>query len=263
MNGQGGVQYPWMQSTTPYTPVADTPTPVPVPATPKPAGGGAPAGTGGEFQTPATQEETQAPANTPLTLEQLRKQFLGEAGQRFGYNYSRDLVPDNLLDDTISSILSEQRGGAQQYLDRGKARGIYNDVGYGAGLAKIGTSAEAGRSQLGTAGQDILNKYRTQADKVREDAYGGISGLLDGQQFSLEPYATAGSAVGERARSFAGGDLRSTIGGQNFFDFGGLTNAAGQAQGAQNLRDTDVATALAERRRRASQGRGLGSQGDF
>lgn len=236
----------------------------------KPATGGAPPGTGGELQLPAPVDEgmphddpTPKPPVTPLTLDQRRTGYLNQARQGFGYNYGRSLVPDDIINGTIQSILDEQRGSAQTYLDRGKARGIYNDVGYGAGLARIGNSAEAGRSQLSTMGSDVLNRYRGQANSVRDDAYSTISGLLDGQDFSLDPYFAEGQAIGDTARHNAGGDLRTTLGGQNFFDFTGIGNAAGAAQGAINNGDTSITSALADRSRRKSQGRGLGSTGVF
>lgn len=236
-----------------HLPTTATPTPAPAPvptATPAPPPAPAP--------TPAP-----APVDPNKQLEQMRVNFLNEAGQKFGTNYGKSLVGDNLLDDTINSILSEQRGSAQQYLDRGKARGIFNDAGYGAGVGKIGTLEQGARSNLATLGNDVLNKYRTEATGVRDKAYSAISGLLPGQNFSLDPYISEGAGIGSRAAANAGGDLRNALGGTSYFNFSDLTNTAGQAQGATNLRDADLATAIAERNRKSGAGRGLGSQGAF
>jgi hypothetical protein len=236
----------------------------------------APAATGGPMQpqanaAPLTQTPipTATPApTTPATpaapsLDQLRTQFMNEASQKFGTNYGRTLIGNNFLDGAIDNILNEQRGSAQQYLDRGKARGIYNDKGYGAGLNKINTSADIARSSLSSLGTGVLDKYRTQANTVRDRAFGGISGMMPGQTFSLDPYLAEGNQIKDEASRNAVGDLRGALGGTNYFDFSGIGNSAGMAQGAQNLRDADVATALAERKRKASAGRGLGSQGSF
>lgn len=217
--------------------------------------------------TPAPAATPAPPAPPQLTpeqkLEQDRVNFINQATQGFGTNYGKTLISDNLLDDTINSILNEQRGGAQQYLDRGLARGIFNDTGYQAGLGKLSTSADTARASLATLGNDVLSKYRTEANDVRDRAFSNISGLLPGQSFSLDPYFAEGSGIQTRAQQNAGGDLRGALGGTNYFNFSDLTNTAGQAQGAANLRDADVATAIAERNRRSSQGRGLGSQGSF
>lgn len=229
------------------TPVP-TPAPAPPPATPTPTPAPVPA---------------PAPTPAPPSLDQMRANFINQASAGFGTNYGKSLIGDNTLDNTINSILSEQKSGAQAYLDRGKARGIYNDIGYGAGVKQLGNTAEAASSSLRTLGDSVLDKYRGQANAVRDRAFSSISGLLPGQNFSLDPYFAEGSAIKSTAESRAGGDLRSALGGTNYFDFSGLGNAAGQAQGALNLRDADVATAIAERKRRAGTNRGLGSQGAF
>ena len=205
-------------------------------------------------------------ANNVLQGEEarLRNQYMQQADQRFGQNYGEKQVASTLLDDTINSILKEQEGNASTYLERGKARGIYNDVGYNAGRAALDTASSTARSKLFSMGHDVINRYRSDANAVRDKAYGAASGYTLGRSpIDLDAYAREGEDIARRAREFGGGDLRSMLGGTNFFDFSSLNNRAGMAQGALNLRDTDVATALAERRRLQSQRRGLGSQGAF
>lgn len=192
-----------------------------------------------------------------------RNKFTNEANTKFGADYGNKLIGNNLLDDVVADILGEQQAEAQGFLDRGLARGIYNDTGYAAGQGKLGAQAQAGRSQLRTAADDVLQGYRSQADAVRDKAYGAAGGYTLGSTLNLDDYAGQGNAIRDRASEFGAGDLRSTIGGQNFFDFSGLTNAAGMAQGATNLRDSNIAAALAERKNKALSGRGLGSQGVF
>ncbi len=202
---------------------------------------------------------------TPVEDEQtkLRNQYRQEADQKFGVDYGRKNIASTLLDDTINSILSEQKNDASKYLERGRARGIYNDVGYNAGLTGLGASYEAGRSKLGELGRNVIDKYRADADTVRDKAYSAASGYTPGTSFSLDPYINEGNEVIQRANTFAGGDLRNTFGGTKLFDFGSLNNRAGQAQGAIGGRDSDVLAAIADRKRTNSFGRGLGSQGAF
>lgn len=200
-----------------------------------------------------------------LAGEQAKRyqQFSKEAQGQFGEGFeNRDITP-SILDDTINSILESQRGDALQYLERGKARGIYNDVGYGAGLASIGDAYSAGRSDLGSLGGTVIDKYRSQADAIGDKVFDTLSTYKLGDEFSLDPYVSQYQGILSNARSNAGGDLRNLLGGKNYFDLPKLTQRAGQAQGALNLRDADVATALAERKRRSSTSRGLGSQGAF
>lgn len=218
----------------------------------------------GDTGDPYTQINGQF-INNQLQQEQSQKraQFGQQAASEFGPTYSSTKLQPSLLDNTISQILGEQQGSAQQYLDRGKARGIYNDVGYGAGASQLGSQAEAGRAQLSTLGNDVLSGYKTKLDDVRDKAYSAASGYTLGQPLNLDAYAQEGNQIANDAQTNAGGQLRSALGGQNFFDFSKLTNAAGSAQGAQNLQDTDLMSALAQRKKANAVGRGLGSQGAF
>lgn len=190
-------------------------------------------------------------------------QWKKEVATNFGPGFEDKAITSSLLDDVITDILGSQRGNALTYLDRGKARGIYNDVGYSAGMKALEDAMSAGKSELGSLGNTVLDKYRDMADRVGDEAYDYVSSLDFDDSFSLEPYLSEFSGIVSRATENAGGDLRGLLGGRNFFDFSNLSGKAGMAQGALNLRDADVATALAERRRKNSISRGLGSVGAF
>jgi hypothetical protein len=192
-----------------------------------------------------------------------RSQLLSKVDTSIGQGYGDKTITPTLLDDTISSILGEQRQGALDQLNRGYKRGIYNDVGLSAGMNTLNNEEQAARAKLGSMGNDVLNTYRTQENAVRDKAYNDASNFTLGRSFNLDDYINQGNTIADRARQFAGGDLRGALGGTNLFDFGQLQNNVGKAQGAVNLLDTDVATALAERKRRNTTGRGLGSQGVF
>lgn len=191
------------------------------------------------------------------------QQYKKEADSRFGAGFEKRDITTSLLDDTINSILGKQQTSAQQYLDRGKARGMYNEVGYNAGTNAINSALTAGRSEIGSIGNTVLDKYRGQADTVRDHAYDALGATDIGDNFSLDPYVSEYQGILNDAKNNAGGDLLGTLGNRNFFDLSNLTQQAGTAQGALNLRDTDVATALTERKRRNSMNRGIGSQGAF
>lgn len=223
---------PALQQTQPVV-APTTPTPVPVPV-------------------PVVDPQTQA-----------REQYRKQADDTFGVDYGRKNITSSLLDDTIHSIMSEQSSDANSYLDRGRARGIYSDAGYNAGMARLYSSYEAGKSKLGELGAGVIDKYRANADAVRDKAYAAASSYTPGSSFSLDPYINEGNEVIHRANEFAGGDLRNAFGGTKIFDFGDLNNRAGQAQGNFGGRDLDVLTAIGDRKRANSLGRGLGSRGAF
>lgn len=203
--------------------------------------------------------------NSLLQGERARRyrEFDNQADNAFSQGFEKRDMPSSLLDDVIGEILGKQKNDALQYLDRGKARGMFNDVGYNAGLSAIDNAAAAGRSELGTLGNSVLDKYRGMGDAVRDKAYSALGSWDIGDNFSIDPYVSEYQGIINDARNNAGGDLRNVLGGKNFFDLNRVTQSAGTAQGAINLRDADVATALAERKRKNSLSRGLGSQGAF
>jgi hypothetical protein len=239
------------------TPSSSVPVPTPTPT---------PTSTPSPTPTP-TPSPTPTPAATPAVdangLPTTREGWLQLVNEKFNPGFEVNAVPSSLLDDTINNILNEQRGQAMDYLQRGKARGMFNDVGFNAGLSAIDRDTAMGRSDLSTLGSTVIDKYRTALDAVGDNAYTAASGYSPGFKFSLDPYVTQYNDTLSRANTNAGGDLRNLIGGKSYFDFGALTNQAGRAQGAVNLGDTQVASALAERRRQNAISRGLGSQGAF
>lgn len=230
-------------------PVAAPPPPVPVPLPVPPVN-----------TPPSTPPD---PAAYVPPLPGTKEYYEQQVNKTFQPGYEYNKVPSSLLDGVIGSILQEQQTSAQEYLDRGKARGIYNDVGYNAGEAALVGDRSAGSADLTSLGVGALDKYRTEMDQVSGNAYLAASGYSPGLTFSLDPYVNEVNAIEGRAKTNIGGDLRNLVGGKNYFDFSNLTSKAGTAQGALNLRDADVATALAERNRKNSITRGLGSQGAF
>lgn len=192
-----------------------------------------------------------------------RNQLASEANKDFGLDYGNKLINSHLLDDTINQILSEQQGGAQDFLNRGKARGIYNDVGYNAGEKSLQGQAQAGQSQIAGTANDVLDKYRSKANDISTKAFNAANNATLGQSINLDDYVNQGNDILNQASTYGSGDLRTALGGQQFFDFSGLTNAAGGAQGATNLRDSNIAAVLADRAAKKNADRGLGSQGVF
>ena len=205
-------------------------------------------------------------ATNVVKAENAKRQqaFMNEFEGKFGVGADQAAIPSTILDDAINTILGEQKTAAQTQLERGKARGIYNDVGYNAGQAALGTAEGAARSELGSLGNNLLNQYRGGLNEIDDRAYSAYQSFPIGSSaFSLDPYIAERNDYLNRTKANAEGNLRSTLGGRNFFDFGKIGGSAGTAQGALNLRDTDVATALQERKRLNTQSRGLGSQGAF
>jgi hypothetical protein len=196
--------------------------------------------------------------------DELRRRRMGyqqQAEQKFGSNFGNRLISDDVLNSTIDDILNTQKQNAAQFIERGQKRGIINDVGAQAAQRRIGEAEQTGRGTLGNLALGIIDKYRSQANQVRDRAFNQASGYNFGSNINFDELLGEGNQIAERARNFGGGELRSAIGGQNFFDLSELRNTAGQAQGAINPRDTEVANAIANRRRMMGTSRGIGNQG--
>jgi len=205
-------------------------------------------------------------ATNVVKAENAAKQnaFMADFEKQFGVGADQAALPSTILDDAINNILGEQKTEAQLQLDRGKARGIYNDVGYNAGQSALGTAEAAARSELGALGSGYVDQWRGGLNEIDDRAFNAYQSFPTGSSaFSLDPYIAERNDYLTRTKANAEGTLRGGLGGRNFFDFGKIGGKVGTAQGALNLRDADVATALAERRRLNTQSRGLGSQGAF
>ena len=194
----------------------------------------------------------------------LRRQTLGnEVNTKFGANYGNKVVSDSFLDSAINDILAEQQGTADTYLQRAADRGILNDTGRTAAANKIAQDRARGQSQLSSLAGGVIDKYQSQGDEVAGKAQQGASGYTLGSNFNIGDYEQQGTGIVESANKNARGDLLNALGGQNFFDTSSLVNIGGQAQGATGLVDNTLAAAVAERKKRDSVSRGLGSQGAF
>ena len=192
-----------------------------------------------------------------------RNDYRGQVQNTFGQNSGIDAIPDTFLDSTINDILSTQFGNAQSTLDRGRARGIYNDRGYQAGQASLANQRSQASAKLNTTEGDILSGYRSRLGDVRNNAFNAATGYQLGDSFDIGEYLRQKDSIVGEANTNAEGQLRSAIGSTPLYDFGSIGNAAGQAQGVVNLNNLDVRESLASRRARSMQGRGLGSQGAF
>lgn len=204
-------------------------------------------------------------ANDVLTGIQAgqRNQFRGQVNSRFGTNFASQYLPDTLLDETITGALNSQYENARSILDRGRARGQYNDRGFNAGMNTLNNARTSQQARLNTIEGDILSGYRSRLGDVRNNAFNSATGYQLGDNFNLEDFASQADSIANQARINAPGEFFSALGNTPMFDLGNIGGAAGQAQGAVNLNNLDVREGLEKRRLASARGRGLGSQGAF
>jgi len=192
-----------------------------------------------------------------------RNQYKGQVNEQFGGNFASQYLPDTLLDDTINQTLNSQYGDAQSVLERGLARGQYNERGFNAGLGSLNNARTAQQARLNTIEGDLLSGYRNKLSDVRNNAFNAATGYQLGDTFNLEDFTSQANSIANNARANAPGEFLSAVGTTPLFDLGSIGGAAGIAQGAVNLNNLDVREGLEKRRLAAARGRGLGSQGSF
>ena len=186
-------------------------------------------------------------------LQQQQANTLSQLNSRYAPGWTDTAIGGTADDAFIEDILNSQYGTAETSLQRALDRGNLTDVGYQAALGELGNQRTASMGDLQTIGGGILSGYR--------DSIGSLAdqGFASSQYSTLQnPFDLQGleSRIGEKTTN----DLRSNVGGRQFFDIGSLVNAGGAAQGAGN--SASIATLMGNEADKQKQ-RGLGSQGVF
>lgn len=173
-----------------------------------------------------------------------------------------DKLNSALFGNSINDILQGQYDKALTQLDRGLARGMYNQAGYDAGLSALGRNRETALVGLNQTANDLLSGYRSQYDTLRNDALNAANNFSGSGSFNLNDYINRANEITNQAKANLPGALLANAG-TGLFDLGMIRNEAGAAQGATNLNNLDVMEALTKRKQAEGVGRGLGSQGSF
>lgn len=199
-------------------------------------------------------------SNKNTDLIDAAKKELSNKYKNLGTTKWSDSSDDVLLND----ILSKQYNSALKSVDAQKARGFLDENGYNSALADLETQKAAGSSQLQSAGQSVLGKYRdalnTKASGFKDDVndltYGGdgldydnydqiINELYSGQQGSLN------------------NDLYNATSGLSLFNVNDTVNDAAITQQQQNNQTTDFLNAYDAQQNKKKNQRGLGNSSSF
>lgn len=187
-------------------------------------------------------------------------------GQYAPDNFGQSAFASTADDAVIDAILDEQFGGASDAIMRAYDRGTLNQQGFDYAMNNLNTQKSAAMSQLQDIGGGVLSGYRDQLQDVADSAYSGASSWDFGDTFDPSSYQSQLDTLQGELGGALEGDLRTAVGGQQFFDTSGLISKAGVSQGQQNTGlggSGGLLASLQDRKKKEEDQRGLGTQGSF
>lgn len=192
----------------------------------------------------------------------LRNQYRTDLQQTFPSGSARDAFPDTADDAIIEQLFRNSYEPANDYLTRARSRGTLTPTGYDHALSQLQQQASGARATLQNTGLDILSGYRDQLSGLSDRAFDSAANFRLGDDFSPDTFSNEYTTLKDSLSGRLEGDLRNAASGLNLFDTEALVTRAGTFQGAQNSQG-GLLDALAERRKREQQPRGVGTEGAF
>jgi hypothetical protein len=167
---------------------------------------------------------------------------LAAINSMYAPGYENTALTSSMYQPTVQSIHDEMLGGAKDVLDRASKRGQLSTAGMNAANTSL-TSADPGvMSRLSDIGNSVLSKYRGNVATA-------ITGLEDRARATpwYQPFDPSTNNQGITDAISAGvagmpGDIRTSVGGSNFFDPSTLLGQAATAQGPINQGKPNVAS---------------------
>jgi hypothetical protein len=151
----------------------------------------------------------------------------------FAPEFSTSYVPSTLTDPYEQQVYNEQRGSADELINRMLKRGVLTDTGATAARGELDKQGARVRAQLNDIGNTLLESERGKLGDIEGRARERASTLGVNQPFSLDPYSSALSTEVGQFTSGLPDAFRAGIPG-DLFDTSTLGNIGGAAQGAGN-----------------------------
>jgi hypothetical protein len=180
----------------------------------------------------------------------LTRGYESEVPQGFETTY----IPDTADDALIESIIGGQYGEASDYLNRAKARGTLNDVGYGTASTALKNERAGAIARANELGLGVLETGRQSLKDIDKQARQGITNWDFGDTY--DPTSWSGK-IKSGASTFTGGlegKLRNAFGSTEFFDPESFIAKGGKAQGAINPGASALQDAISEEEKRRTAG---------
>jgi len=163
-------------------------------------------------------------------------------------------IPDTADDALIEAIVGGQYNEASDYLNRAKARGTLNDVGFNTASTALQNQRAGAIARGNEMGMGVLETGRQSLKDIDKQARQGITNWDFGDQYDPTSYT---SKIKSGASAFTGGlegKLRNAFGSTEFFDPEAFIAKGGKAQGAINPGAASLQDAMSEEEKRRTAG---------
>lgn len=191
-----------------------------------------------------------------------RTQYTRQLEDLFPTGFEDQYITDTMDDPFINDILGSQKTNAMLQLDRAKARGNLDDVGYSGATKRIEDLFKAGSATAQQLGGSVLQGKRERLRGIADEAFSKAGAYELGGSFDPNRYVERRDTRLQDLTGTLEGDIRSALSGQNFFDIGDILTQGGITQGASNPR-LSAAAVLEQRGRKQDAQRGVGGSGTF
>jgi len=163
----------------------------------------------------------------------LRTSAMNTIGSYFTPEFESGWLPDTTTDPYEQEAYAQQRGTADEYLNRLFKRGVITESGKAAAAKNLDEQGARVRQQLQDISNTILGAEREKLGGIAGRAKERASGLNVGETFDLTPYsASAQSELGSFGKGLS--DLYKSQVPSDLFDTASLGSIAGGAQFAGN-----------------------------
>jgi hypothetical protein len=149
--------------------------------------------------------------------------------------FENTLIPSSAADPYVNTAFTGARGKAQEFISNMLSRGTTTDTGASAGLSALDKQDPGVRSRLSDLSTALLAGGRANLRGIANEGYGAAAGQ-SGETFDPSPWASrASSTASQFLRDFPGSYTKSVGEAGDLYNTGGLSSAAGAAQGSRNI----------------------------
>jgi len=165
-------------------------------------------------------------------------------------------------DEILNQFAMEQRQPVDLQIGNAAARGNLSPEGVTEAFGALEQQMPKALDTLGSVRSDLLAQFNADIDNILGEGRSAASSFELGQSFDPQTYIQQASAKKDELASSFGDQLSALVGQNQLFSAPDALQVAGKAQGLINI-PSGVPAVLANRQKKSTQPRGLGTKGAF